>query len=416
MEEQTSTCKFLLQAGANPQETDQIDRSPIDIVWNMMVREGRTERFRALIEIFKLDIEDGFDYLMTRKYTPLHQIIMGLKTHPSHDTNSLLALQLDFSRDEIDAQDTQGRTPLHWAVTRANAGAVRLLLAAGASIKLRDYKKQTPIHLCATVEWARVDCLAPLLFVAAQREWEERIRVRPRQRDGALLVQSQFNSVIWKSKLLDDNNDYQGRTPALLAAYNDGDDKLDLLLRHHADIEITDFQGRTPLLFAIFRESVKCVGLLLAHDARTDAVDKHNSTILHYAARFGTLEILQLLRDGVHGVDVCARDKDGNTALDIFTNHRPKAPSPEESFTFKQLLEKSVLPKLTQPVIVPVLLSTEDGENSDLEQFFTAASSMEASRVNSLENSVEDIRTIDAERSGRLFFVPAIKQWVHKML
>jgi hypothetical protein len=73
MEEKPMVCKFLLQAGANPEETDKVNRSSIDMVWNLMVREGRKNpNVQALVQIFNLQMDDAYDYLLTRKVTPLH--------------------------------------------------------------------------------------------------------------------------------------------------------------------------------------------------------------------------------------------------------------------------------------------------------------------------------------------------------
>ncbi|KAK3377231.1 hypothetical protein B0T24DRAFT_237089 [Lasiosphaeria ovina] len=418
MEQEPRTCQFLIQAGANPHEKDQIDRSPVDQIWNMMVRERTSERFNSLVKVFNLDIEDGYDYLLTRKYTPLHQIIMGLKTHPAHDTSSLLALQLSLSAEDIDAQDTQGRTPLHWAVIKGNAKLVNLLLGAGASVEIRDYKKQPPIHLCATGEWAGADCLGPLLYVAAQREWEERHKLRlGRRGSGSLLPQSQYSSTVWSSKLVNDNADYQGRTPALLAGYNDGDDKLTLLIQHGADIELADMQGRTPLLFAISREARRCIALLLDHGARTDVADNHGSTILHYAARYGTAEILQVLAGRVWGVDVSAHDKDGNTAHEIFTHHRSRAPNVHEISAFNRLLVNAARRKVSPRSSSTRWALAEDCENnSDTDPYFTAASSLEASLRGSVENSIDDLRREDGNFTTSPSVLSGAKSWIYSTL
>ena len=386
---EAQTCRFLLDAGADPHETDQIERSPIDIVWNIMIREGRSPGVMALLKVFKLDLDDGYEYLMTRKYPLLHQIVMELKSHPGHDTNSLLALQLSLSTEDMDAQDLQGRTPLHWAAIKGNPVAIKLLLDAGASIEIRDYKKQNAIQLCALTQLAFADCLAPLLHAAAQREWEA-----TRSRSG----RARYGAAVWKSKLLNDNKDYQGRSPAHLACYCDSEDKLALLLSHEADIELADGQGRTPLLYAIFRDAPASVSLLLDNDARTEVTDKHGSTILHYAARYGTLRILRLLDGNVRGVDTRARDKDGFTATQVFSHHRMRAPGLEETSAFHRLLANAA--KLTRVhARMPGWAGGEDWESSGAEQFFTAASSLEASLGSSLDNSVEDLLAGKGEKA-----------------
>ena len=50
---------------------------------------------------------------------------------------------------EIDAQDTTGKTPLHWAADRGNAALVTLLLSRGADPNAEDRIGKTPL------QWAR---------------------------------------------------------------------------------------------------------------------------------------------------------------------------------------------------------------------------------------------------------------------
>lgn len=44
---------------------------------------------------------------------------------------------------ELDAPDSDGRTPLHWAAFHGNHRIVNLLLSAGASILVRDNEGRT---------------------------------------------------------------------------------------------------------------------------------------------------------------------------------------------------------------------------------------------------------------------------------
>ncbi len=157
--------------------------------------------------------------------------------------------------------------------------------------------------------------------------------------------------------------------------------------------------GRTPLLYAISRDAVRSVALLLGHDARVDAVDKQGSTVLHYAARYGGLKILRLLaaEKGValRGLDVMARDKNGNTAMQVFREHRSVWASDEEVEAFQKMMASAATARLSLAHQHVVGLDKEDLDSSDVEQFFTAASSMEAS---SMENSLENLRELDVAR------------------
>ncbi|EMS50919.1 Acyl-CoA-binding domain-containing protein 1 [Triticum urartu] len=47
---------------------------------------------------------------------------------------------------EINARDSEKRTPLHWAVDRGHLGAVELLVRSNADVNAQDDEGQTPLH------------------------------------------------------------------------------------------------------------------------------------------------------------------------------------------------------------------------------------------------------------------------------
>jgi ankyrin repeat protein len=51
---------------------------------------------------------------------------------------------------KVDVADSNGETPLHWAVRKHNVPSVRLLLAAGADPNVKDKKGRTPVDGCTT--------------------------------------------------------------------------------------------------------------------------------------------------------------------------------------------------------------------------------------------------------------------------
>ncbi|GAB2265049.1 hypothetical protein Dimus_000116 [Dionaea muscipula] len=46
----------------------------------------------------------------------------------------------------VNAKDSEGRTPLHWAVDRGNLNVVELLISKNADVNMKDSEGQTPLH------------------------------------------------------------------------------------------------------------------------------------------------------------------------------------------------------------------------------------------------------------------------------
>ncbi|KAL9661905.1 hypothetical protein QQ045_026733 [Rhodiola kirilowii] len=52
----------------------------------------------------------------------------------------------------VDVKDSEGRTPLHWAVDRGHQDMVELLMSKNADVNAKDNEGQTPLHYAATCE------------------------------------------------------------------------------------------------------------------------------------------------------------------------------------------------------------------------------------------------------------------------
>ncbi|KAI3807990.1 hypothetical protein L1987_23930 [Smallanthus sonchifolius] len=52
----------------------------------------------------------------------------------------------------VDIKDSEGRTPLHWAVDRGHIGTAELLLSRNADVNLKDNEGQAPLHYAAVCE------------------------------------------------------------------------------------------------------------------------------------------------------------------------------------------------------------------------------------------------------------------------
>ncbi len=112
----------------------------------------------------------------------------------------------------VDARDSQGRTPLHRAVTALNWGAINALVNNGADINATDAHGNTPLHLVAQQEQEQVCLSIPV--------WTNRCELARRLETPLQVVFPHFTTNI------------------SITAW---------LLAHGADPNLTNSEGRTPL-------------------------------------------------------------------------------------------------------------------------------------------------------------------------
>ncbi|MCY3760112.1 MAG: ankyrin repeat domain-containing protein, partial [Gemmatimonadetes bacterium] len=165
-------------------------------------------------------------------------------------------LLLDLGADP-DAPNENGRAPLHWAAWENSGEVVRLLLARGASCEIRE----------------RDHDATPVGFANHAGHFELRDLLLDHSRDVFDLAAwgrvEQLREVLKSDPALANARLAGGHTPVHgVTAGPEGEQVLDLLLAHGADIDASAADGATPLSAALQRGDEELAALLEARGAR----------------------------------------------------------------------------------------------------------------------------------------------------
>ena len=200
------------------------------------------------------------------------------------------AMGLLAERADPNQAESDGTTPLHWAVHHDDAELVRRLLEAGADVTAANDYGATPMSEAAVT--ANVAVLAALLDAGAD--------VDSPNADGqtALMVVARGGNTAGAKLLLERGADVnareqrKGQTALMWAAAQSHSGMVDLLLASGADVDarstVNDWErmvtaeprqknlmpgGFTPLLYAARQGCVECAKALVAAGAAVDLTD-----------------------------------------------------------------------------------------------------------------------------------------------
>jgi ankyrin repeat protein len=321
----------------SPDPTLGPDSTPLHVA----ARWGQTEIVEALLD-YKADVNAE----ARRCGTPLH-----LAVRCGHKDLAELLLsrgaQLDIFaaaglgrlddvkrllKDDpkrLNARDSGGDTPLHWAAATGQKAVAELLLERGAEASAKGCRDNTPLH-CA-IHYNALDLAALLLDHQADIDAVCDAGYAP-------LHDAVANHNVAAAKFLiargaDVNSCKAGQAPPgvrrtpLHVAAEIGYADLIALLAPKADLDARDEEGGTALHSAVRAAASAgqkdAVRALLRAGARTEAHDSRGRTPLHAAVEAGKADVVELLLD--NGADVNATDGDEWTPLHYAVNRRDKA-------------------------------------------------------------------------------------------
>jgi ankyrin repeat protein len=283
-------------------------------------------------------------------FATLHSIVLGIAT-------GSLRSQLELSTDDIDIQDSSGRTPLWWAVWQEEEPSAKILLEYGANPNIPSLDGTSPLMLA--MEYCSLGLIVLLLqsgsSVAVRDhrgtstlQFWARGKQRPADEDEKImqLITARGVDLNWA----DDRSCTALHYTVEHLPY--GYTKTTLLLGHGANINAQSRSGHTPLMVAILNDNHAAVRHLIEQGARVDWKNLAGSTILHLAVTNSTIltwwALIKTLKFRVGEIDVYARDRVGAEFYELFWEGRDRfcligREDPETEFPVFQELVKTFL-------------------------------------------------------------------------
>ncbi len=166
---------------------------------------------------------------------------------------------------ELNAQDSDGWTSLHYAAYNDASAAAKVLLENGAQVNAQDNEGLTPLYYAASNDAS----------VTAKVLLENGAQVNAQDNNGATpLHYAAYNDASVTAKVLLENGaqvnaqDNNGATPLHYAAYNDASVTAKVLLENGAQVNAQDNNGATPLSVAMEKNAFETAAVLLLYVGR----------------------------------------------------------------------------------------------------------------------------------------------------
>jgi ankyrin repeat protein len=215
----------------------------------------------------------------------------------------------------VNAKDTDGRTPLHWACRGVHYELLKFFVEKGADVNAQDNDDIAPLHSLASKAHAE----GTALLIAHQAD----VNVKSAAGDTPLHFAVQSRSIAVVQQLMGHEADVSsisqnGYTPLLRAVAANSLEIAELLMAKGADVNQVykeDYYGATPMSFAIQSHNLKMAKRLHLKGANIQYRTKLGANHLHFAAAVNEVDVAEYLIES--GLDIHSAQNGGLTPLHI---------------------------------------------------------------------------------------------------
>ncbi|XP_030014479.1 inversin isoform X2 [Sphaeramia orbicularis] len=297
--------EILLKAGASVNKTDHSQRTAL----HLAAQKGNVRFLKLLLSRRANWLQKDLEEM-----TPLHLATR----HPSPKALALLLKHI--GPGEVDTQDKNKQTALHWSAFYNRPEHVRLLIKHDSNIGIPDSEGKIPLHWAAHSQepsaTQTVRCIleaAPTESLLNWQDYEGRTPLHFAVADGNEAVVEVLTSYEGCNVTAYDN---LFRTPLHWAALLGHARIVHLLLERNTSGTIpSDSQGATPLHYGAQSNNAETVGVFLSHPTVKDEPDLEGRTAFMWAAGKGSNDVIRTMLALTPNLDINMADKYGGTAL-----------------------------------------------------------------------------------------------------